>query len=49
MGLVYTFRGSVDYDGGKHGSMYTDMVPEEPKVLHLDPSQEETVSAMGEA
>jgi hypothetical protein len=38
LGLAYRFRGSVHYHHGrKHGSMQTDVVLEELRVLHLEP------------
>jgi hypothetical protein len=39
LGMVYSFRGSVQYHHGrKHGRLQADMVLEtELRVLHLDP------------
>jgi hypothetical protein len=36
--MAYNFSGLVHYHhSGKHGSVQADMVPEEPRVLLLDP------------
>jgi hypothetical protein len=35
LGLAYRFRGSVHYQGKKHGSMQAGMEQEELKNLHL--------------
>ena len=37
MELVYRFRGSVSYRGGRYGNVQADTVLEEVRVLHLYP------------